>query len=662
MNAKRHSFRGAAVLLAGSLVLAGLPLAAVGGAAPALAAVTVTNGTAAAPLQATPAATSTMTATTQAVSTTIAISPTTVNRGGLVTVSGKGFAANENVFIFFNVMPKTVTTAKADANGDLPATGVSVPYALKPAMHTISALGATSKRSAHAQVTVQNLTPSISVDKTAVSPGDTVTVSGKGYSIRERVTISLNGAALATLPAVVVTTNGDFTAAFKAPSTLLSGTNTISALGNKSRITAITAITGTLPVAAQFYFAGGMNSASEHSFVNLLNANGQPASVHLTFYQSDGATSEQHVTVAPTSEKVVSVADYGLPAGTFGLYIKADRQISAQINIARDGKDGDNLLGSTGLDTTWYLAEGYTGLTFHEDVSILNPDPAASASVVLHLLPFGGHPGRDVPVTVAAHSNHTVDINSLMPNQSLSIIATSDHPVVVERSMSFSSDGYGLTTRTGTHIPATSWIFAEGTTTTRFQTFLTILNPNTTPARVTASFFGSTGGSLGSRTIEVAGRSRANIKLNDFLHASGIASVVTSDLPVVVERPEYFGSPNDPNIAGSDVFGRNGAGARWSFPGGNTANSNEYLLLYNPSFATVPVDVTFYGTNGKTMTKRVYVPPTVRFNINVNTLAAGFDPAHGAVLRSASAEGFVAEQTIFAPNLSTLRSTQGFAQ
>jgi hypothetical protein len=268
-----------------------------------------------------------------------------------------------------------------------------------------------------------------------------------------------------------------------------------------------------------------------------------------------------------------------------------------------------------------------------------------------------------VSVSVPAHTNKVVDINSQMPNQSLSIIADSDQPVVVERTLTFSTNGYGLTTRAGTHTPATSWIFAEGTTVNKFQTFLTILNPNPAPALVTASFFGRTGGSLGSKTLVVQGRSRANLKENDFLNASGIATVLTSNLPIVVERPEYFGSPNGTNIAGSDVFGRNGAGVRWSFPGGNTSPGNsEFLLLYNPSIKTIPIDATFYGADGKTITKRVNVPPTVRYNIDVNRLLPGFAGIHGAVLKSTNGQGFVAEQTVFAPNHSFLRSTQGLAQ
>jgi hypothetical protein len=427
-------------------------------------------------------------------------------------------------------------------------------------------------------------------------------VTGRGFGAHEQVTLSLNSAALATVPAVVTTVNGAFTASFTVPSRLLEGANTVSAIGNVSRVSAVATLSGVLPVASQFYFAGAVNTATEHSTVHILNTNGESASVRLTFFFGSGATDTKLVTVPAHAAKVVAVATLEPFTGPFGLAVQGNRRVSAEITIARDGQDGDTLLGNTGLGQTWYLAEGYTGLTFKENVSILNADFNAPAHVQLQLLPFGGRPAKTVEVTVPPHADYIADINSQMPNQSLSVIARSDIPVAVERTLTFSNGGFGLTTRAGTNTPATSWLFAEGTTTTRFQTFLTILNPNTTPALVTASFFGQTGGSLGSKTIAVAGLSRANLKLNDFLHASGVATVVTSNLPVVVERPEYFGSPNSAYVAGSDVFGRNGANTSWTFPAGDTGTKSEFLLVYNPSPSPVTIAATLYGSDGRTVT------------------------------------------------------------
>jgi hypothetical protein len=616
--------------------------------------------------------TATATLTLSAVSATFAVAPAATNRGGLITLSGGNFAPGEAVTVTIEGVITPLAAITATAGGTLSATGVSIPYSVPVGPHTLRATGAVSQRAATAAITVAALTPSISLNPATAAPGATVTVTGRGFGREERVTLALNGEAIATT-VPITTADGAFSAAFVVPNTAINGSNTVSAVGNESRVTAVTALTGMLPGSPRFYFAGGLNTATEHSVVQVLNTNGQPASLRLIFYFENGASYTELATVGAHAQAVIPVAQYRLQAGTFGLQLNADRQVSAQMTITRDGRDGDTLLGNTAPGTTWYLAEGYTGLTFHETVSILNPDPAVAAHAQLQLLPFGGRAGRTVSVTVAPHSNLVTDINALLPGQSLSVIAASDRPVVVERTLTFSTPGptgapgngvtgYGMTTRAGSNTPATSWLLAEGTTVTRFQTFLTILNPNVTPALVTASFFSRGGASLGSRTIVVDGRSRANIKLNDLFYASGVASVVTSNQPIVVERPEYFGSPNGYRVAGSDVFGRNGAGVRWSFPAGNTQGRSEFLLVFNPSATTVPIDVVAYGGNGQTLTRRVLVPPTVRYNIDVGQLFAGFDPQHGIVLQSASGVGFVAEQTVFAPDYSALRSTQGLAQ
>ncbi len=596
-----------------------------------------------------------------AVKAAIIAVPATVNRGGLVTVSGANFAPGETVLLYFSADPKVVTPATADSNGLLPPTGVTIPYAIGAGVHHLVAVGATSKRSAVTTLTIENIAPRIVLSVASVKPGAVETVSGSGFGAHERVTLALNGAALETTPPVIVTVNGAFSASFVVPTRLLNGGNTISAVGNGSRVTAVAPLSGVLPTAARFYFAGGQNTATAHSFVDILNRNNEPASVALTFYFDSGAVGNVRDTVPAHSKRVISVAGYHFPPGAFGLYLRANRSIAAQIVIDRDGQDGDSLIGNTGLGTRWYLAEGYTGLTFHETVSVLNVYPTP-ATVRLQILPLGGGQTKTDTVTVAPHSTLVTDINALAPGQSVSIIATSSLPVVVERTLTFSSNGYGLTTSAGSNTPATSWLFAEGTTVNRFETFLTILNPNALPARVTASFFGANGVSLGSRTLIVPGLSRANIKENDFLNASGIAAVVTSDMPVVVERPEYFGSPNDAGIAGSDVFGQNGASVRASFPDGDTNGHSEFLLVYNPSGVTEPIDATFYGSNGTLVTKRIEAPPTVRYTIDVGAFAPGFDPTHGASLRSVSGLGFVAEQTVFAPDHSTLRSTAALAQ
>jgi len=508
--------------------------------------------------------------------------------------------------------------------------------------------------------------PSIALNPSTARLGVSVTVHGRDFGAAQLITLALDGEALTTRPAVIVSDRqGSFAATFVAPRNLLAGQNTIAASAAPGGQNTVAPLMGVRGVASQFYFAAGEDSATVHAFLTLLNSDNRPARVRLTFYGRTGVAITRGMTVGATRERTLSVADLHVGSGPFGLAVRADRAIAATLTLSRVGRDGDILLGSPDLATHWYLAEGYTSLTFHESVAILNPG-AVPAHVTLHLLPVDGRGARSIRLRVAAHSEAIADVNRFLPHRSLSVSTDSDQPVVVARTVTFSSDrvgpGFGLTLRTGSTTPATSWFFAEGSTLDRFQTFLTVLNPGRARARVTAQFYGSSGRALDRRTLIVAAQSRGTLKLNTFLKASGIASVVTSDRPVLIERAEYFGAPNSPYIAGSDVFGRNGPAARWSFPGGPGTGMNEFLLLYNPSTAPVPIEATFYARNGETRRFRFTMPPHVRDTIVVRRVLANFAPERGVTLRATNGHGFVAEQTLFTPDHRTLLSTQGFAQ
>jgi len=185
------------------------------------------------------------------------------------------------------------------------------------------------------------------------------------------------------------------------------------------------------------------------------------------------------------------------------LQVRADRQVAAELVIARyNHTDGDNLPGSPGLNTHWYLAAGSTnGGT--ETVSVLNADPVRAAHVQLQFLGVTGSARKMETVTVPAHTNSVFNINNIVPNQGVSVVALSDVPVLVERTQTFGMNADGLTTRAGATTPATEWLFAAGTTANGVRTIYTVLNPGDIPATVTASFYANNGGTLGSRTISV---------------------------------------------------------------------------------------------------------------------------------------------------------------
>lgn len=431
------------------------------------------------------------------------------------------------------------------------------------------------------------------------------------------------------------------------------------------------------PGATQFYLAGGQNSATTHSTLDLLNANGAPATVRLTFYFADGATAHAAVSVPVSSQRAVPVRRLIKQTGAFGLRVQSDQPVTAQLDLTRDGQDGDDILGSPALATRWYLAEGYTFLTFHETVALLNPGDGP-AHVTLRLVSAARGPRRDVPISVPAHTQTLVDVNRVLPNQSLGAVVDSDHPIAIERSLTFGAGGYGLTARMGATGTATTWYFGGGAPTILFESYLTVLNPGDRPARVTARYYeGVTQGRVAAApSVTVAPHSRANIvrPYGDF--GKGIA--VTSSQPVVVERAEYrgIGTNSSPNAgpgtvlpaqpAGEVILGLTTPRAQWSFAGANglTGGSLAYILIYNPSpTRNVEVTITTYGQNSRATTSQyVYTTGIGPHAVSVDS-ADGSPPIsgpHGLVVHSIDGQPFIAEEMVL--NLGTqLRGTQGFA-
>src|SRR5207237_8846490 len=139
--------------------------------------------------------------------------------------------------------------------------------------------------------------------------------------------------------------------------------------------------------------------------------------------------------------------------------------------------------------------------------------------------------------TAASSGNYQTDSAIVTVNSSLSPKCTG---IVAERPMYFTnfigvSSGSDVLGSTHTD---TTFYFADVPTGGGYASFLTILNPGTTSASVTATFVvkGATLSSQ-SQTLAVAPGTRGTIIPNNsgtLLHA---AVTVTSSQPVVVERP-----------------------------------------------------------------------------------------------------------------------------
>ena len=500
--------------------------------------------------------------------------------------------------------------------------------------------------------------PRLTLDRAAAHIGDRLCARGSGFLGHESVTIAVDSLAVAT---TATSAAGVFTACFAAPGTIMD-VNEVTAVGTRSMVPVYAAFHGLVAHASTFYFAGGSSSGGDTTELALVNPRGRAAVVTLRLYRPAGAPVTRTLRIGAHTRMSLDLGRIVPRTRPFGLRVQADQAVAAQMIVHRGRDNPYTLLGSGLLARRWYVAEGYTGLSFHETIYLLNPNRGATR-VWLRLLPAGGRRARTVSVVVGGERSLAVPVNKLYSGVALAAIVTSKDPVTIARVQTFGAHGYGATANVGTTGAATVWLFAEGASARRFETFYTVLNPQARTARVTAVFTDTRGHVLARRTLIVGGLRRGTIQLTRIVRAEAVAALLTATLPVVIERPYYFGPPNGGETGGSIVYGRNGTGLTWTFPAGDTTGGgNERLLVFNPNGQTLRVRAIFYLATGRMLTRTFSVPAHARYTLDVRRAIGPRGTAHGSQLVATNGLGFVAEQSIYNARFAAGYGTAGLAQ
>ena len=84
-----------------------------------------------------------------------------------------------------------------------------------------------------------------------------------------------------------------------------------------------------------------------------------------------------------------------------------------------------DVLGATQTGYWFGFAEGYTGGSFGEYLTLENPDPTNTAYVGITYLPAGGSAPTVEVVKIPPHSRYTINTNKVMVGQSFSMIVES---------------------------------------------------------------------------------------------------------------------------------------------------------------------------------------------------------------------------------------------
>lgn len=366
-----------------------------------------------------------------------------------------------------------------------------------------------------------------------------------------------------------------------------------------------------------------------------------------------------------------------LALALFVLYGHAGEHTAKASAGVQPAASGTPTIAAGPVNKTWYFAEGRVGKGFREYLTIDNPSAVACAvNIQYNYTPDGGTPlNKTVTQTVNAATRLTESVNNdlgyLDSSTSAASLATvvavntTTTPtctgVVAERPIYFTN--FHGTISSGTDVLGATQLsktfyFADVPANTTETSYLTILNPNTTTANVTVTYYAN-GNKAGSQTLPVPANSRGTIAPGAAgLPAGHFATVVTSDQPIMVERPTYFTGVtfNNATISGAyDIVGVATLANDWLFAEGYTGTSTqEFLTISNldPTNKPAAVTVILKSKTGATGSYSLTVNTNTQtyWNVNANNTFTGSSPEVSVEVKSTGANIVVQREMYFTYN------------
>jgi len=304
-----------------------------------------------------------------------------------------------------------------------------------------------------------------------------------------------------------------------------------------------------------WYFAEGYTGAGFDEWICVLNPGDLPAELTFRFQtQEIGEIVVEGFAVGPHTRASFKANDL-LMGGSYqtSLALESDRPVVAErpmyFSYSGTGNwgwtGGHCVMGTTSLATRYFFAEGTTRAGFEEWITIQNPGDDTIEIFAEYVLAEGGiidlaydvGPGRRITIYVP---------NEIGAERDTSVGLASTSYFLAERPMYFDYQGLGAWGWTGGHCvigatdSATDWFFAEGYTGAGFEEWLCILN-GAAEAEVTITYYPEGGGTPIVRNHTVAPASRFTVPVNvDAGSDRAVSALVSSTVPVIVERPMYF--------------------------------------------------------------------------------------------------------------------------
>jgi len=372
-----------------------------------------------------------------------------------------------------------------------------------------------------------------------------------------------------------------------------------------------------------WYFAEGTTRPNFNMYLTICNPGANDAVVNITYMLGDGTQIPQQVKIIAHSRYTINVNEVVGEGKDVSIRVISQEPVIVErpmyFHYGKGWPGGHVVMGKPTLDTTFYFAEGTTRENFVTYLCLQNPN-AILANVKITYI-FSDSTTQLQKVAVDPHNRETINVNDVVgAGKDVAIVVESDLPIMAERPMYFKYGGR----ITGGHVvigatePDTHFFLAEGTTRYGFQEYLCLLNPGETPANVHLRYMFSDGGILDQYEV-VDATSRHTINVNQVVGDNKDVSVeITSDQPIVVERPMYF-VYKGAIVGGHDVIATTDLGTTFYFAEGTTRPGfEEWICLCNPGDLAAQLNITYMFGDGTTKLQTVDVGPHSRYTIFVN--------------------------------------------
>lgn len=381
---------------------------------------------------------------------------------------------------------------------------------------------------------------------------------------------------------------------------------------------------GATRLSGDWYFAEGFTGGYFDTWLLLSNPEDNAAAVRVDYLVEGGATVQQDYVLAPRSRFTVQADGIpGLEDASFSTHVRSSRPVVAErvMYFTYDGKsDGSVTIGAPQLSGDWYFAEGYTGGSFDTWLLLFNPGDAEAAVQVDFLVEGGAAVRQDY--ALAPRSRLTVYADGIpgLEDVSFSAHVYSPQPIVAERAMYFRK-GYadGGHVSMGMAQPSLQWHFAEGCTREFFESYVLIGNDTAQDAVVDIDFYLNEGSVRHSFVVAARSRLTVPIQTLPYLDYQDMAFTVSSNVPVVAERAQYYS--RDSRRGGQATQGSPQASIHWYFAEGYTGGAfDTWLLLSNPGSTVAQMIVSFSREDGTTLDYFFMVDAYRRVTIHVDDL------------------------------------------